>query len=124
MAVRKIAPLLSPAEVLDRILDKGIVIEAEIHVAVAGIEVVTISALVRVASFATWDRHVAASATRSRRSRVSAVVEAPDPGRVRLRCDAGCTLERRASTLVVRDGRLGPQRCVVTPRRRCAVSVV
>lgn len=124
MAVRKVAPLLSPAEVLDRILDKGIVIEAEIHVAVAGIELVTISVLVRVASFATWDRHVAASAARSQRPRRAAVVEAPGTSRVRLRCDAGCTLERRASALVVRDGVLGRQRCVVTPRRRCAVAVV
>jgi hypothetical protein len=120
MAISKRPPLLSTVEVLDRVLDKGIVIEAEIRVAVAGIELVTISALVRVASFETWDRHEAAA-----RARAAPPVEAPATGRVRLRCESGCTFERRrAAALVMRDGRIAPQRCAVKARRRCPVRVV
>jgi hypothetical protein len=54
-------------------------------------------------------------------------VETPSPSethRVRLRCEDGCTFERRASALVVRHGRFARQRCAVKPGRRCAVTVV
>jgi Gas vesicle protein len=138
MTIKRIAPTLSTADVLDRVLDKGLVIDAEISIAVAGIELVTVSAFVRIASFATWDRYVAASerrelslpraATASERAgsrRATAVASADsDTHRVRLRCEEGCTFERRASTLVVRDGVITRQRCAVKPRRACAVSVV
>ena len=55
MTIKRIAPTLSTADVLDRVLDKGLVIDAEISIAVAGIELVTVSAFVRIASFETWE---------------------------------------------------------------------
>jgi gas vesicle structural protein len=126
MAVSRTAPLLSTADVLDRVLDKGIVIDAEIHIAVCGIELLTITAFVRIASFETWDRYVASeerrARTRTRRARPAA--DAAETHRVRLRCEDGCTFARRASALVIRDGRLGRQRCVADARRECAVAVV
>jgi hypothetical protein len=124
MAVKRIAPALSTADVLDRVLDKGIVIEAEIRIAVAGIELVTVSALVRVASFETWERHVASAEARRRSRPLAADGEAAATHRVRLRCESGCTFERRASVLAVRDGALAPQRCVLKTRRACPVTVV
>ena len=125
MAVSKVAPLLSAAEVLDRVLDKGIVVEAEIHIAVVGIELITVSALVRIASFETWDRYVAAERQRRPCPRdARPALERSGPHRVRLRCEDGCTFERRASALVIHDGVFGPQRCAVKRRRSCRVTVV
>jgi hypothetical protein len=117
------------------VLDKGLVIDAEIHIAVVGIELVTVNALVKIASFETWNRH-AAGARPSRRHRVGPATAraervqpqgapaAVDPHRVRLHCEDGCTFERSASTLLLRDGRLAHQRCAVKPGVRCAVAVV
>ena len=138
MTIKRTAPTLSTADVLDRVLDKGLVIDAEIRIAVAGIELVTVSAFVRIASFETWDRYVAASERRELpRARPAALapprelprtgvadVPASETHRVRLRCEEGCTFERRASTLVIRDGAIARQRCAVKARRACAVTVV
>lgn len=125
MTIKRIAPTLSTADVLDRVLDKGLVIDAEIRIAVAGIELVTVNALVRIASFETWDRYMAASERRElRRTRPAAALADADTHRVRVRCEEGCTFERRASTLVIRDGVIARQRCAVKARRACAVSVV
>ena len=46
----------SLAEVVDRILDKGIVIDAWVKVSLVGIELITIEARVVVASVETWSR--------------------------------------------------------------------
>ena len=126
MAVSKLAPLLSAAEILDRVLDKGIVVEAEIRIAVIGIELVTVNVLVRIASFETWDRYIAAGERPSRQRPRDAArpLTASAAHRVRLRCEDGCTFERRASALVIRDGVFGPQRCAMKARRRCTVIVV
>ena len=126
MAIQRTSPTLSTADVLDRVLDKGLVIDAEIHIAVAGIELVTVNAHVKIASFATWDRHVETERQQRRRPRSAEPPAAASSGshRVRLRCEDGCTFERRASTLVVRDGRFARQRCAVKAGRRCAVTVV
>jgi gas vesicle structural protein len=125
MAVQRTSPTLSTADVLDRVLDKGLVIDAEIRIAVAGIELLTVNAHVKVASFDTWDRHLATERQRRRRLRgAEPDRESSDAHRVRLRCKDGCTFERRASTLVVRQGRFARQRCAVKPGRRCAVTVV
>ena len=125
MAIQRTAPTLSTADVLDRVLDKGLVIDAEIRIAVAGIELVTVNAHVKIASFETWDRHVAIE--RQRRLQIRGDEREPGSStthRVRLRCDNGCTFERRASALVVRNGRFARQRCAVKAGRRCPVTVV
>ena len=127
MAIHRTSPTLSTADVLDRVLDKGLVIDAEIRIAVAGIELLTVNALVKIASFETWDRRAAMEHERRRLPAPSpARRPAPQPEvhRVRLRCEDGCTFERSATTLLVRDGRIAHQRCAVKPGVRCAVSVV
>ena len=126
MAIQRITPTLSTADVLDRVLDKGIVIDAEISIAVAGIELVTVSVFVRIASFETWDRYVAATERDAQRPprRMPRAADAREAHRVRLRCEDGCTFERRASALVLRDGRLARQRCALKARRACVVTVV
>jgi gas vesicle structural protein len=128
MAIQRTSPTLSTVDVLDRVLDKGLVIDAEIHIAVAGIELLTVNALVKIASFETWDRHTATERERRRRlpgpARDRARAADPDVHRVHLRCEDGCTFERSASTLLVRDGRIAHQRCAVQPGVRCAVSVL
>jgi hypothetical protein len=125
MAIQRTAPTLSTADVLDRVLDKGLVIDAEIRIAVAGIELLTVNAHVKIASFETWDRHVAMEQQQSRRIHGAEPEQrALTTHHVRLRCEKGCTFERRASTLVVRNGRFARQRCAVKAGRRCAVSVL
>lgn len=57
MAVQTTVASSSVVEILDRILDKGIVIDAWVSVSVIGIELVTIEARVIVASVETYVRH-------------------------------------------------------------------
>ncbi|WP_433742432.1 gas vesicle protein GvpJ [Falsibacillus pallidus] len=60
MAVQKSTDSSSLAEVIDRILDKGIVIDAFARVSVVGIEILTIEARVVIASVDTWLRYAEA----------------------------------------------------------------
>jgi len=50
----------SLAEVVDRILDKGIVIDAYVRVSLVGIELLAIDARIVIASVNTWLRYAAA----------------------------------------------------------------
>ncbi|WP_432723770.1 gas vesicle protein GvpJ [Staphylococcus equorum] len=59
-AVQKSTDTSSLAEVIDRILDKGIVIDAYVRVSVVGIEILTIEARIVVASVDTWLRYAEA----------------------------------------------------------------
>ena len=47
----------SMIDVLDRVLDKGIVIDAWVRVSVAGLDLITVEARVVVASIETYLRH-------------------------------------------------------------------
>jgi gas vesicle structural protein len=60
MAVQKSTDSSSLAEVIDRILDKGIVIDAFVRVSVVGIEILTIEARIVIASVDTWLRYAEA----------------------------------------------------------------
>ncbi|KHE72824.1 gas vesicle structural protein GvpA [Halobacillus sp. BBL2006] len=60
MAIQKSTDSSSLAEVVDRILDKGIVIDAFARVSVVGIELITIEARVVIASVDTWLRYAEA----------------------------------------------------------------
>ncbi|MEL3972155.1 gas vesicle protein GvpJ [Rossellomorea oryzaecorticis] len=60
MAIQKTTDSSSLAEVIDRILDKGIVIDAFARVSVVGIEILTIEARVVIASVDTWLRYAEA----------------------------------------------------------------
>ena len=54
MAVERASGNTSVVEVLDRVLDKGIVIDAWVRVSLVGIDLVTVEARVVVASIATY----------------------------------------------------------------------
>jgi len=100
MAIKRAAPQTSVTEVLDRVLDRGIVIDAWLRVSVAGIALIDVDARVVVASIDTYVRQSEAvaqalfasppSPTATRRPRRS---RRP---RLRLRCDEGCTFIRSA----------------------------
>ncbi|WP_172370383.1 gas vesicle protein GvpJ [Sporosarcina jiandibaonis] len=60
MSVQKSTDSSSLAEVIDRILDKGIVIDAFVRVSLVGIEIITVEARVVIASVDTWLRYAEA----------------------------------------------------------------
>lgn len=60
MAIKHSISASSLAEVLDRILDKGIVIDLFVRVALVGIELLAIEARIVIASVETWLRYACA----------------------------------------------------------------
>lgn len=69
MALQKDPGGSSLVEVLDRVLDKGIVVDAWVRISLAGIDLITVEARIVVASIQTYLEHaaeVAATRTRAR----------------------------------------------------------
>jgi hypothetical protein len=60
MAIEKSIASSSLAEVIDRILDKGVVVDAFIRVALVGIELIAIEARVVIASVEPWGKYAEA----------------------------------------------------------------
>ncbi|PRO66186.1 gas vesicle structural protein GvpA [Alkalicoccus urumqiensis] len=60
MAIQKSTDSSSLADVIDRILDKGIVIDLYARISLVGIELITIEARVVIASVDTWLRYAEA----------------------------------------------------------------
>ncbi|MEM7527477.1 MAG: gas vesicle structural protein GvpA [Pseudomonadota bacterium] len=60
MAIEKSLASTSLAEVVDRILDKGVVIDAFVRVALVGIELVALEVRAVVASVETWVKYAEA----------------------------------------------------------------
>ena len=60
MAVEKAIASSSLAEVVDRILDKGIVIDAWVRVSLVGIELLAVEARIVVAGVDTWLKYAEA----------------------------------------------------------------
>jgi hypothetical protein len=60
MAVEKAIASSSLVEVIDRILDKGVVIDAWVRISLVGIELLAIEARVVVASVETWLKYAEA----------------------------------------------------------------
>jgi len=60
MAVEKTIASTSLAEVIDRILDKGIVVDAWVRVSLVGIELLAVEARVVVAGVDTWLKYAEA----------------------------------------------------------------
>ena len=125
-------------EVLDRVLDRGIVVDAWLRVSVIGLRLIDVDARVVVASFRTYvlegDR-IAGHDTVARPMRVEGPAKRPAlrPARrrrrprpaaqspaaaskVMLRCAEGCTF--------LRASKRSPLRCTFDRTRACAVSVV
>ena len=69
MAVERAAGGTSLIDVLDRVLDKGIVIDAWVRVSLVGIDLITVEARVVVASIDTYLKYTEAVATASTASR-------------------------------------------------------
>lgn len=60
MAIEKSIASSSIAEVVDRILDKGVVIDAFVRIALVGIELLAIEARIVIASVETWLKYAEA----------------------------------------------------------------
>lgn len=60
MAIEKSVASASIAEVIDRILDKGVVIDAFVRVSLVGIELIAIEVRAVVASIETWLKYAEA----------------------------------------------------------------
>ena len=60
MAVEKVNSSSSLAEVIDRILDKGVVIDAWVRVSLVGIELLSIEARIVIASVETYLKYAEA----------------------------------------------------------------
>ncbi|PIX29519.1 MAG: gas vesicle synthesis protein GvpA [Caldiserica bacterium CG_4_8_14_3_um_filter_35_18] len=60
MAVQTAMAPQGLADVIDRILDKGIVIDAWVRISLVGIEILTIEARVVIASVETWLKYAEA----------------------------------------------------------------
>lgn len=60
MSIKKSTDSSSLAEVIDRILDKGIVIDAFVKISLVGIELITVEARVVIASVHTWLKYAGA----------------------------------------------------------------
>lgn len=124
MTTRRILPQASVAEVLDRVLDRGIVIDAWLRVSVAGIALIEVDARIVVASISTYVREADALAQAPRASRLVAAPESlPAPRRARrprvtLRCEQGCTFIRAAAR------RPAKVRCPSGPALVCPVTAL
>jgi gas vesicle structural protein len=81
MTLDRAAPNTSVIDLLDRILDKGIVIDAWVRVSLAGIDLITVEARVVVASFHTYLTYADAM---SRREPLSTAVHAAPAHRLTL----------------------------------------
>jgi hypothetical protein len=122
MAVQRTAPEASLTEVLDRVLDRGIVIDAWLRVSVAGIALIDVDARVVVASIRTYLLHTdgLAQASLAARPSMAAADDPPEPRlgpapRVQLRCEQGCTFIRSARR------RPATVRCPADRGHRCPV---
>lgn len=60
MAVQKAMASSSLVEVIDRILDKGVVVDAWVRISLVGIELLAIEARVVIASVETWLKYAEA----------------------------------------------------------------
>ena len=119
-------------EVLDRVLDRGIVIDAWLRVSVVGLTLVDIDARVVVASFRTYvleGDSIAGQDTVSRPSHVASPTKRPAlpaPRRARRRAEprAKVMLRRAQGCTFLRASRRSPLRCPSDHSRSCAVSPV
>jgi hypothetical protein len=141
MSIRRAAPQASLSEVLDRVLDRGIVIDAWLRVSVVGIDLIDVDARVVVASIDTYVRQSEALAHAGQVSR-PAVPRKAAPARLpeldeacpaaepsaarprrrrpprRLRCLFGCTFVRAANRCPA------TVRCPSDRSRTCPVTAI
>jgi gas vesicle structural protein len=75
MNIQRAAPRTSTIDVLDRILDKGVVIDAQLRVSLVGLHLVDIDARVIVSSIETYVKHASEVAVADRRPHVMVLAE-------------------------------------------------
>ena len=83
MAVERASGGTSLIDVLDRVLDKGIVIDAWVRVSLVGIDLVTIEARVVVASIHTYLQYASSAADFGPSSRPALAADFQRPNRTR-----------------------------------------
>jgi hypothetical protein len=86
----------SVVDVLDRVLDKGIVIDASIRVSLVGVEVISIEARAVIASIDTYVTYAMGARPVTKRARSRQRARRP---LMTLRCANGCTFRRRVTSL-------------------------
>ena len=111
MAVERAAGGTSLIDVLDRVLDKGIVIDAWVRVSLVGIDLITVEARVVVASIDTYLKYSEAVSLVAPASRPSAEL----PSHEDILAENAAL---RAELAVSRGGRAGVRAGQATPRRR------
>jgi hypothetical protein len=79
MAVERVSGGSSLIDVLDRVLDKGIVIDAWVRISLVGIDLITVEARVVVASIATYLKYADAVGLTGLVSRPQLTEEAEEP---------------------------------------------
>ena len=122
MAIERLTPRTNTIDVLDRVLDKGVVIDAKVRVSVVGLHLVDIDARVIVASIQTYVKHareigeVEQQVSLPRHGEPQPTAPSPAPARRRsparrprrrrtthattiaYRCEHGCTFRLPSST--------------------------
>lgn len=93
MAVERHSGGTSLIDVLDRVLDKGIVIDAWVRISLVGIDLITVEARIVVASIDTYLKYAEAVGITAPSARPAAA----------LREDAGTTTERVSTTETRRE---------------------
>ena len=93
MAVERVSGGSSLIDVLDRVLDKGIVIDAWVRISLVGIDLITVEARVVVASIDTYLKYADAVGLVGLVSRPQLPEESPAPAQV-----IGTTTRRRTAT--------------------------
>ena len=118
MAVERAAGGTSLIDVLDRVLDKGIVIDAWVRVSLVGIDLITVEARVVVASIDTYLKYSEAVGQVSPVSRPPAELPSHQDrgGRERRRCARSWRRRRAAAPTWLRRRRTAKR----IPRRRAA----
>src|SRR5262245_7875665 len=130
MSLERVPPRHSLIDVLDRVLDKGLVIDASVKVSLLGIEIVGVDACIVVASIQTYTQlpsNVAETRTTSppslRRPAPAVLKSGAVPRRrrrrttVNVRCQHGCTFVMR------RDAVPATVTCPFDGSRTCSVAV-
>src|SRR5260370_40746527 len=89
MAVEKAMASSSLVEVVDRILDKGVVVDAWVRVSLVGIELLTIEARVVIASVDTYLKYAEAIGATQLAARPQAAVQAAAPAQQQVAAPQG-----------------------------------
>ena len=124
MAVERSAGGTSLIDVLDRVLDKGIVIDAWVRVSLVGIDLITVEARVVVASIDTYLKYSEAVGQVAPVSRPQAeLAQTVMAENAALRAELARPPERAAATTQMAAGRVRRAACTAACDRRASRSV-